>query len=155
MDMVLEPGYSYAWKEWHLDPDEESVKCVVGYFLHRKEIGAGHVVVPGITFKWNYGNQGFVDEDDLVVKVFAVEMVYVPAGDFYLGGVGSTANNRHYASFTTDGQTFGTPMLIKSEDAITVKNTPESNTLWTAGGVGIVEGLFLKNSPRVIMRSIS
>ena len=148
MDMVLEPGYSEAWKEWRLDPEEESTKCVVGYFLHRKDFGAGHVVVPGITFKWNYGSQGFVDEDDLVVKVFAVEMVYVPKGDFYLGGVGSTDNNRHYAAFTTNGTTFGTPMLIKSEDAITVSNSTDANTLWTWNGLGIEEGVIPKDFPK-------
>lgn len=140
MPMVLEPGYSYAWKRWHLDPTEDSVKCVVGYFLYRKEYGAGHVVVPGITFKWNYGNQGFVDEDDLVVKVFAIEMVYVPQGAYYLGGKG-TADWQAY-SFTTNGNTFGTPMVVTSENAITVDNTTDPNTLWA----------YDKDDPKVIMK---
>ncbi|MCM1530763.1 MAG: SUMF1/EgtB/PvdO family nonheme iron enzyme [Bacteroides sp.] len=130
MPMVLEPGYSYAWKKWHLEPTEDSVKCVVGYFLYREQIGAGHVVVPGVTFKWNYGNQGFVDEDDLVVKVFAVEMVYVPAGPYYLGGKGNAAWQT--GSFTTNGNTFGTPMVVKSEGAIKVENSADVGTLWAA-----------------------
>ncbi len=130
MAMVLEPGYSYAWKKWHLDPTEDSVPCVVGYFLYRKNFGAGHVVVPGITFKWNYGDQGFVDDDDLVVKVFAVEMVYVPKGPYYLGGKGTAAWQQ--GSFTTNGNTFGTPMVITSEDAITVEKSESSSTLWAA-----------------------
>lgn len=128
MPMVLEPGYSYAWKQWHLDPTEDSVQCVVGYFLYRKEYGAGHVVVPGITFKWNYGNQGFVDEDDLVVKVFAIEMVYVPTGAYYLGGKGTA--DWQWGSFTTNGETFGTPMVVTTENAITVDNTTSDKTLW-------------------------
>ncbi|MCH5243930.1 MAG: SUMF1/EgtB/PvdO family nonheme iron enzyme [Lentimicrobiaceae bacterium] len=130
MDMVLEPGYSYAWKQWRLDPTEDSVKCIVGFFLHRKSIGAGHVVVPGITFKWNYGDQGFVDDDDLVVKVFAIEMVYVPQGPYYLGGKGTAA--WQVGSFTTNAATFGTPMVITSEDAIEVANTTAATTLWAA-----------------------
>lgn len=143
--MVLDPGYSYAWKKWHLDPDEDSVQCIVGFFLYRKEYGAGHVVVPGVTFKWNYGSQGFVDEDDLVVKVFAVEMVYVPEGAYYLGGVG-TAGYQHN-SFTTNGATFGTPMVIKSEDAIEVKNDVSSNTLWAVGNA-ITAGSISESFPK-------
>lgn len=137
MPMVLDPGYSYAWKKWHLEPDEDSVKCVVGYFLYRKDFGAGHVVVPGITFKWNYGSQGFVDEDDLVVKVFAVEMVFVPEGAFYLGGKGN--GSWQYGSFTTNGNTFGTPMVVQSEAAITVAKTPDATTLWANNDI-ITEG---------------
>lgn len=129
-DMVLEPGYSYAWKKWHLDPAEDSVKCIIGFFLHRKSIGAGHVVVPGITFKWNYGDQGFVDDDDLVVKVFAIEMVYVPKGPYYLGGKGTVG--WQVGSFTTNGATFGTPMVIDSEAEIQVANSAAATTLWAA-----------------------
>lgn len=139
-DMKLDAGYSYAWKKWHLDPTEDSVKCIVGFFLHRTSFGAGHVVVPGVTFKWNYGDQGFVDDDDLVVKVFAIEMVYVPKGAYYLGGKG-TADWQAY-SFTTNGNTFGTPMVVTSENAITVDNTTSSNTLWA----------YDKSDPKVIMK---
>lgn len=145
MTMVLEPGYSYAWKQWHLDPTEDSVQCIVGYFLYRETFGAGHVVVPGITFKWNYGNQGFVDEDDLVVKVFAIEMVYVPEGPYYLGGKGTAAWQT--GSFTTNGNTFGSPMVITSENEITVAKTTSSSTLWAANDA-IVEGSIPKEYPK-------
>lgn len=131
MDMTMSPGYSYAWKKWHLDPDEDSVQCVVGYFLYRKDYGSGHVVVPGVTLKWDYESQGFLWEDDLVVKVFAIEMVYVPTGSFYLGGVG-TASRQVY-SFTTNGYTFGSPMLISSEKAISVQNSANPETLFISG----------------------
>lgn len=132
MPMKLEPGYSYAWKKWHVDPEEDSVQCVVGYFLYRQNYGAGHVVVPGVGFKWNFGSQGFVEGDDLVVKVFAVEMVYVPEGPFYLGGTGTAASQPH--SFTTNGNTFGSPMVISSEKAITIKKSADASTLYTSGG---------------------
>lgn len=130
-EMKLEAGYSYAWKQWKVKPTEDSVKCVVGFFLRRDTYGAGHVVVPGVAFKWNYASQGFVDGDDLVVKVFAVEMVYVPKGGFYLGGKGTASWQT--GSFTTNGNTFGTPMFVNSEDAIKVENTSDANTLWAAG----------------------
>lgn len=128
--MELSPGYSYAWKQWHVDPDEDSVQCIVGYFLRRSTYGAGHVVVPGVTFKWNYGNQGFVDGDDLVVKVFAIEMVYVPEGPYYLGGKGEAS--WQVGSFTTNGNTFGVPMVVESEKTIKVENSASPQTLFAA-----------------------
>ncbi len=143
--MVLEPGYSMAWKQWRMDPDEKSVRCVVGWFLYRKDYGAGHVVVPGVTFKWNYGSQGFVPGDDLVVKVFAVEMVYVPKGAYYLGGKGTAA--WQVGSFTTNGATFGTPMVVRGEDSIVVANSAATNTLWAQGNAivaGVIPGSFPK-----------
>ena len=148
MAMQLIPGFSLAYPQWHLDPDEEKEQCVVGFFLQRINHGAGHVVVPGIDLIWDYARQGFVDEDDLVVKVFAVEMVYVPEGAYYLGGKGLTDANRHYGSFTTNAATFGTPMIVSSEKAITVANTVADTTLWTAGGVGIVAGTIPDGFPK-------
>lgn len=143
--MTLEPGYSVAWKKWQVDPKEDSSICVVGFFLHRSSSGAGHVVVPGITFKWNYGNQGFVDEDDLVVKVFAVEMVFVPAGDYYLGGRGTVASQ--YGSFTTSNGSTLEPMVVTSEKAITVDNTGAATTLWALNS-GMVAGTIPADFPK-------
>lgn len=137
MKMVLEPGYSMAWKNWHLDPEEKAVVCCVGYFLYRKDYGAGDIMVPGVSFTWNYASQGFVDEDDLVVKVFAVEMVYVPQGPFYLGGTGLA--DWQYGSFTTNEDNFGTPMVITSEAEIKVEKSSSKSTLW-AYGDAIEEG---------------
>ena len=145
MDMVLEPGYSMAYKKWHLDPTEEAQVCCVGFFLYRKDYGAGDVSVPGIQFTWNYDDQGFVDEDDLVVKVFAVEMVYVPQGAFYLGGKGTA--DFQQSSFTTNGATFGTPMVITSEEVIEVKNTADATTLWATNNA-ITEGTIPAKWPK-------
>lgn len=125
-DMVMTPGYSQAYLLWKTDPAEKSGKYVAGFFIHRKTIGAGDVVLPGVTMKWNYGRQGFVPEDDLVVKVFAVEMVYIPQGPYYLGGIGDQVNY----SFTTNGATMGSPMYVESEAKITVANNTLPTTLW-------------------------
>lgn len=130
LDMTLVPGYSLAWKKWHIDPKEEAVKCVVGFFLKRVSYGVGHVVIPGVSLKWDYESQGFVAEDDLVVKVFAIEMVYVPEGPYYLGGKGTSGNYQN--CYTTNGTTFGTPMLVTSEKPIKMQNSTDPNTLWVS-----------------------
>ncbi|MDE7091503.1 MAG: SUMF1/EgtB/PvdO family nonheme iron enzyme, partial [Bacteroidales bacterium] len=133
--MTYELGKSVVYKQWRIDPEEDSVVGNVGLFLYRKDsLGAGNVVVPGVSLLWNYADQGFTYDDDLVVKVFAVEMVYVPQGAFYLGGVGTVASQ--VGSFTSNANTFGYPFHVKSEKAITLANTASDTTLWSIGGMG-------------------
>lgn len=143
--MELKPGYSMAWKEWLQNPEEEATKCVVGLFLYRKNYGSGHVVVPGVSLKWKYTDQTFTPDDDLTVKVFAVEMVYVPEGGYYLGGIGNATWLT--GSFTTNKTTIGSPMYITSENEITVANTAAPSTLW-AGSSAIEAGTIPASYPK-------
>ena len=134
MPMTYECGKSVVWKKWHVNPEEDSVIGTVGIFLYRKDsLGSGDVVIPGISLLWNYADQGFVEDDDLVVKVFAVEMVYVPQGAYYLGGKGTAASQ--VASFTTNGNVFGSPMYVSSEKTITLANDSTSTSLWSIAGM--------------------
>ena len=143
--MTYELGKSVVYKKWHIDPEEDSVIGNVGVFLYRKDsLGAGDVVVPGVSLLWNYANQGFAYDDDLVVKVFAVEMVYVPKGAYYLGGVGTAASQA--ASFTYNGATFGFPFHVKSEDAITIANNASDTSLWST--VGLEAGTLSDSFPK-------
>lgn len=147
MPMAIKCGTSMVCKKWKVDPTEDSVVGTVGVFLYRKDsLGAGDIVVPGVSLRWNYKDQGFVYDDDLVVKVFAVEMVYVPEGAYFLGGVGTAAYQ--VGSFTTNGTTFGTPMNVTSEGVITIANNATSTTLWTSAqtamGAGSLPAAFPK-----------
>ncbi|MDE5735790.1 MAG: hypothetical protein K2H65_01765, partial [Bacteroidales bacterium] len=109
--MTYELGKSVVYKKWHIDPAEDSVIGNVGLFLYRRDsLGAGNVVIPGVSLLWNYESQGFGYDDDLVVKVFAVEMVYVPEGAYYLGGMGTAAAQVN--SFTAYNNTFGYPFHV-------------------------------------------
>lgn len=130
MPMVIECGKSTVYKKWRVNPDEEPTTGVVGVFLHRKDsLGSGNIVVPGVSLLWTYTDQNFTYDDDLVVKVFAVEMVYVPEGPFYLGGKGNAGSNNN--SFTRNGATFGYPFYVRSENPITLANSPADTTLWS------------------------
>ena len=130
MPMVVECGKSTVYKKWGVDPDEKPSTGVVGVFLHRKDsLGSGNIVVPGVSLLWTYTDQNFTYDDDLVVKVFAVEMVYVPEGPFYLGGKGTAASQ--VASFTWNGAAFGYPFYVRSERPITIANSAVDTTLWS------------------------
>ncbi len=54
----------------------------VGSWLYRSALGSGTFNSTGIQLQWNYGLSGLTNVTGLEVRVFAVEMVYVPEGDF-------------------------------------------------------------------------
>jgi hypothetical protein len=54
----------------------------VGSWLYRSALGSGTFNSTGMQLQWNYGLSGLTNVTGLEVRVFAVEMVYVPEGDF-------------------------------------------------------------------------
>lgn len=131
--MMIELGKSKVYRKWHVDPSEKPDTGVVGVFLYRKDsLGSGNIVVPGISLIWDYTSQGFVYDDDLVVKVFAVEMVYVPKGAFWLGGKGDSGKIPN--TFTSYNSSYGYPFRVRSEDPIPCGSNTIDTQLWVTGG---------------------
>lgn len=60
----------------------------LGGFLYRDANGNGTFTNTGVQLQWDYGSQGVPNNDIVDIKVFAVEMVYVPKGSFNVGGGG-------------------------------------------------------------------
>jgi hypothetical protein len=94
----------------------------VGIFIYRNANGSGSASLPGTSIRWNYGVDGVNDGDLVSVKVFAIEMVYVPQGNFYAGD--GTTNN--VSGQFSQGNTTA-PFLISSEAAITLGGAPVTN----------------------------
>ena len=67
----------------------------------------------GTKLRWNYGVDLLTDADSVELCVFAVEMVYVPSGSFYVGD-GSLTNVNQLRNNT------GGPFQITSEAALTL-----------------------------------
>lgn len=63
-----------------------------GLFIYRNADGIGNVNYTGNIVRWNYGVDGVLDNETVEIRVFAVEMVLVPTGSFYLGSGGTDAN---------------------------------------------------------------
>ena len=72
-----------------------STNPAVGVFIYRSTDGSGTFTANGIQLLWNYSADGVVAADVQEVRVFAIEMVYVPQGAFAAGS-GGTEN----AAFT-------------------------------------------------------
>jgi len=125
--MVIEPGRSMVQMLGQSDT-EPWVIGVTGVFIHRRGTGRGTVDLRQVNLLWNYAAQGFFDDDELAVKVFALEMVFIPEGAFYLGGAGTERG-----SFTRNGAIAGFPFRVTSENQIQLANDDNPNTLWVTG----------------------
>ncbi|RYG50925.1 MAG: hypothetical protein EOO01_09590, partial [Chitinophagaceae bacterium] len=83
-----------------------------GAFIYRSANGIGDVNYTNAALRWNYGADGVLDNENVEVKVFAVEMVYIPQGAFNLGNASAESNKFR------DGAV-DTWFPITSENAIT------------------------------------
>ena len=63
----------------------ETVSDGLGVFISRDADGSGNNNFLDTRLMWNYGTDGLSDADSVEICVFAIEMVYVPAGGFTLG----------------------------------------------------------------------
>jgi len=85
----------------------------MGVFIYRSANGTGSINWDDVRIRWNYGTDGLLDACEVTVKVFAVEMAYIPTANFFLGS-GST-NAGEFEEGTT-----GSPLQITSDGSITL-----------------------------------
>ncbi len=88
-----------------------------GVYLYRGEDGTGHFQAANVGLRWNYGQDHVADDAQVNVKVFGLEMVYIPEGSFYAGDNG--ASDASLIKGSNDRRSW----FITSEDAIEVTNT--------------------------------
>ncbi|MBN8701988.1 MAG: SUMF1/EgtB/PvdO family nonheme iron enzyme [Bacteroidetes bacterium] len=86
-----------------------------GVFFHRTADGNGSINWDDVKLRWQYVTDGLSDDCEVTIKLFAIEMVYVPSGNFILGD-GSTTT---IAAFRTPGVAAST-FTVTSDGAITV-----------------------------------
>ncbi len=86
-----------------------------GVFLYSGNIIAQqNVNYTGCRLRWNYGVDGLSDADSVEICLFAIEMVYVPQGQFYVGDGNAVINGQFRI------QASNTPFLITSENPLTL-----------------------------------
>ena len=82
-----------------------------GAFIYKSANGIGAVNYTGNQLIWNYGVDGILDNETVEIRVFALEMVYIPVGSFQLGSGGTETN-----AFTNG--TSGLPYTVASNAVI-------------------------------------
>jgi formylglycine-generating enzyme required for sulfatase activity len=102
----------------------------VGVFLHRSSEGIGNLSLSNIRLNWNWAANGVVNGDTIDVRVFGMEMVYVPQGAFYAGD-----NATSFASFR-QGSSDDDPWYVSSEAAFSTTDSIGNGT--EAGQTGAV-----------------
>ncbi len=86
----------------------------IGTWVYRSANGSGTFNSTGMQLQWNYGLSGLTSITGLEVRVYAVEMVYVPQGDFNCAGTPninrsfsySINTDRYNGQFYAPGQNF-------------------------------------------------
>ncbi len=96
-----------------------------GAMFHRSNNGTGTFTSSNVRLRWEYGIDNIGDTlntEISEIKIFGIEMVYVPEGAYYLGSGG----DEDYHFYTYPDET--TPYLVNSEGAINFGQ--ENGNLW-------------------------
>ena len=93
-----------------------------GVVVKRENVGSGNITNVTVTLKMTAPNDGASYD----FKVFGIEMVFIPTGDFYLG------DGVSYYSFK-DGGSANTPLHVTSDGALT-RGTSAGNIYSTSVG---------------------
>lgn len=148
-----------AWDHLYLDPNQDpsagattngvpidykygtTGSKTVGVFLFRKNVGSGSNNWSNLKLSAKYSDGQPIpvsQSSTLNVKVFAIEMVYVPQGAFYLGD-GSTNTSGGFRQTEAN-----LPYLVESEGPITI------GALNSAGGLGNQSNIYTNNAANSI-----
>lgn len=98
--MTAEPGMLTPGAAW-----DAVTNPVMGVFIYRQAPGRGAVNLPKAQLRWNYRQNGLNDTARVEVQVFAIEMVYVPQGSFFVGA-GENNSISFQGSEARTGSTF-------------------------------------------------
>ena len=74
----------------------------LGAFIYRNANGTGTNSFSNIRLRWNYGDNGLIDASTVEIKIFAIEMVFIPQGAFYVGSGGSDTSGFYKYPTITD-----------------------------------------------------
>jgi len=93
-----------------------------GAFIYRSNTGNGSVNLANIKLRWDYGLNNLNDADQVELKIFAIEMVYVPQGPFYAGDGSGGVSSQQFSQGNTSN-----PFFINGEIAYTLGGAPTTN----------------------------
>lgn len=105
-----------------------------GIFIYRNADGSGTVTFNQLKLRWNYGTDGVADNAKIYVKVFAIEMVYVPTASFQLGD-GNTGGGGGFrqANDVRGSGTVSTFTITSASPTLQGNNSGSSATNLTCG----------------------
>jgi formylglycine-generating enzyme required for sulfatase activity len=97
----------------------------IGVFIYRSSNGSGPVNFINVKLRWNYGSNNLPENASVLLKVYGMEMVYVPQGGFTAGDGVSTASIGW-------GGSMANPLAVNNENLISFGIS--ANGYYTSGG---------------------
>jgi formylglycine-generating enzyme required for sulfatase activity len=138
---IWEHAYLDTTDSRHTAPEGSTVNAPndsVGAFIYRSQTGFGTFSLTGVRLRWKWGSNGIAppNTDTLDIRVFAIEMVYVPQGSFAAGSGGTewfpfTLTTINTANATTAAS--GTGSLGGAGGGYPTGETAPSNSTWPNG----------------------
>lgn len=128
-----------AVNDGHVEPSGATIRTPsdkFGVFIYRDSSGGGNVNWSNVKLRWNYGADGVSDLDLIEIRIFGVEMVYVPEGEFAVGSGGTSTNEFTLTTIVTGNSTIsptGTGTLGGAGGGYPTGQTPSPNTSWPNG----------------------
>jgi formylglycine-generating enzyme required for sulfatase activity len=106
-----------------------------GVFIYRSNDGNGTNTWTNAKLRWEYGTDGVFDDALVEVKLFAIEMVYVPQGSYYIGdGDGTSESSEALHEGTSNAAAQITSSLVLN---IRVDNNVSDDSQLINTGIGI------------------
>jgi len=88
-----------------------------GVMVHRTNNGTGTINLTGVRMRWNYRSDNVVhDTANVTVRVFAVEMVYIPEGEFFIGDGTLTTPSPSTSAYRINNVGNNRPVLVNAEN---------------------------------------
>lgn len=115
-----------------------------GVFIYRSSNGTGENSFNEVSLRWNYPSDLVANDAQVTLKVFAIEMVYIPQSSFRIGD-GFSFNRFHAAGDTSKS------FVVTSENSITLKDTssiPDTTSLWAMGNMEMGSGQIPATFPK-------
>lgn len=112
------------------------------FIYHNTDMAQGSVSYPDVQLRWNYGVDGLADGDSVEICVFAIEMVYVPQGNFSLGSGGNEAH--HFYEYPNTN----TPYVINSNAAFSIGTNPGDLYSTATGSNALDPGTISQSYPK-------
>lgn len=92
-----------------------------GVIVHRAGNGNGSVNLQGVRLRWNYRSGNVVhDTANVTVRVFAIEMVYIPEGEFFVGDGTLTTPSPSSGAYRINNVGNNRPYKVVNESALTL-----------------------------------
>jgi formylglycine-generating enzyme required for sulfatase activity len=109
-----------------------------GVFLYRSAAGTGTLSLAGARIRWLYGTDGVADSDRVKVKVFGIEMVYVPTASFDIGDGSASPSGNFQIAPATPGATQIAAGWSAAVNAPSVNSGNDDDAQLRAPGAGLL-----------------